>query len=1174
MRRIPQGRFSIVVRLTVAALLWIGLGTPRAWAQVESGSIVGTIRDASGAAVDSAAVTVTNTATNIASRVSSNSVGEYTVTQLKPGNYTVTVEKEGFKKAVQTAFKLDVNQIVRVDIALTVGTIHEEMLVTAAEPLVESETSSIGQVIEQSRVNDLPLNGRNFIQLAYLSPGVNAGPEGIVQQGGIPENERGNGAIQANGLMATNNNFLLNGFDNNEQQIGFEVIQPAVDAIQEFKVQTSNFGADIGKGGAVVNVVLKSGSNQFHGGAYDFLRNSALDAKNYFDTSSGPNPPFKQNQFGGTFGGPILRNKTFFFADYQGTRIRQAETSISLVPLASEKGGNFTDLLTGTSFSACPNAVAGDPVFDTGTIFDPLSTHTFTCGDGTPIQLRNPVQSNSQINVIPPCVGSTGLSGTGGACLDPAALDVINLYPAPNAPEFGAQAFRFNPAFRNNQDSFDVRLDHQLTSKDSLFGSFSFGNVDSHHPDPFPGKAGGGAFSGQIRNKARALGISDVHTFSPAKISEFKVGYSRYEVNAIQNFANEAVSTELGVPGINDPNNLIATGGLTNINIGGLTSLGNICCFPEFLRENNYQVLDSFTYIRGRHTWKVGADLRLRRHGFFQALNPTGTLNFDQQFTDDLTTSNGGGALATFLLGYPSFAARDGQKQPYGMSWWEFSTYAMDDFRVSPRLTLNLGVRYDLFTPMVEDKNRLANFDFSTGTFIAPGTPGVSRSGNLRKDLNNFAPRVGFAYTPWSDNKTTFRGGFGIFYDLQANQNDTELAYNPTGLFFSQSVNAPATTTAPPFRLSTGFPTPDYPTIRNPSGRTSAAYFNNRTTYIEEWNFNLERELVRNMVLQLAYVGTHALKLAFLSNLNQPVQPSDSNFTDATGNLGRPYFSMVPNVGPIRTETHQYNSSANALQVRLEKRMSAGWTMLNSYTWQHTLGQAEENEWTEPQNTHNLAGERGDNGPDYRHQFTSAWSYELPFGPGKRFFNGGGWSRWVAGGWQVNGIVGLYTGAAFTPLLSFDPTNTGSGGPRPDIISNPYVAGPVKSNSDPACHFTISQGGRAADKVHTLTTWFNPCAFDLPANAAVRGITQNARVFGNARRGSLRGPASHNVDFSVFKDFPLRERLKVQFRAEFFNFFNTPNFTLPQNGVDVAGAGAILGANASREIQFGLKLSF
>src|SRR5690349_8793032 len=337
-------------------------------AQVASGSIVGSVRDASGAVVIGATVTVRNTETGIAHVVKSNTEGQYVVTLLQPGTYSVTVERQGFKKAVQPAFKLDVNQTSRVDITLAVGSVSESVEVTAAEPLVESQTSSLGQVVEETRVHSLPLNGRNFVELSYLTPGVNSGPSGIVQQGSIPENERGSGAIQANGLTATNNNFLLNGFDNNEQQIGFEVIQPSIDAIQEFKVQTNNFGADIGRGGAVVNVVLKSGTNQFHGSAFEFLRNSAMDAKNYFDDPTLPIPGFKQNQFGGTFGGPIIKNRTFFFGDYQGTRIRQAQTNLSIVPSLAERTGNFSDLLTGKIDPTTGN--------DYGQIYDPTTTTT------------------------------------------------------------------------------------------------------------------------------------------------------------------------------------------------------------------------------------------------------------------------------------------------------------------------------------------------------------------------------------------------------------------------------------------------------------------------------------------------------------------------------------------------------------------------------------------------------------------------------------------------------------------------------------------------------------------------------------------------------------------------------------------------------------------------------
>ena len=394
-------------------------------AQVESGKIVGTVKDASGAVVPNAAVTITETQTNLRARTKTDNDGEYVVTELKSGEYTVEVERAGFKKALQTAFKLDVNQVVRVDITLEVGSISEQVVITAAAPLIESETSSLGQVIGQSQVHDLPLDGRDFVELAYLTPGVNQGPSAgyTVQQGGIPEDQRGNASIQVNGLTATNNNFLLNGFDNNEQQIGIEVIQPSIDAIQEFKVQTNNFGADIGRGGAVVNVVLKSGTNQFHGSLFEFLRNSAFDAKNYFDSASQPIAPFKQNQFGGTLGGRIIKDKTFFFVDYQGTRIRQAQTFVSIVPSLSERTGNFTDLLTGQTFSPCPTPSPAD-TFDTGTIFDPFTNHSYTCADGTNLTLRSPVQYNGQINVLPPCAGATD-----GACLDPAALKLVQLFP-------------------------------------------------------------------------------------------------------------------------------------------------------------------------------------------------------------------------------------------------------------------------------------------------------------------------------------------------------------------------------------------------------------------------------------------------------------------------------------------------------------------------------------------------------------------------------------------------------------------------------------------------------------------------------------------------------------------------------------------------------------------------
>ena len=1103
-----------------------------AGAQVESAKVVGTVRDSSGAIVTGAEVRVTEVETNVTHTIKTNANGEYVVTELKPGAYTVAVEYPGFKKVIEAPFKLDVNQVVRVDLTLLVGSIAEQVTVTAAEPMLESQTSSIGQVVEAERVHELPLNGRNFIQLAYLSPGVNKGPAstgstGNVQQGDIPENERGNGSIQVNGLWATNNNFLLNGFDNNEQQIGFELIEPPVDAIQEFKVQTNNFGADIGRGGAVVNVVTKAGTNNFHGSAFEFLRNSTMDAKNYFDSASAPIPPFKRNEFGGSLGGPIIHDRTFFFVDYQGRRIRTSDTFLSPVPDPAEVGGNFADLL---------------PL----KVIDPK----------TGLQFMG--NNNSSPNLIPSCP-----SPTGGACLDPAALNLVKLFPQPNVPPSQGFLFLYNPVDSNNQDSFDVRVDHQVTSKNSLFTVFSYGNVDDHKPDPFPGIAGGGSFTGNINNKSLMAGISDVHAFSSNRINEFKIGYTRYQVLAQPFFTNQALATQLGIPGIN-LTTLPGSGGLPNIQISGLNSIGNGDWFPEALHENNYQLLDSFTYIRGRHSIKMGADLRRRHHGFFQTQNTRGDMSFTGQFTSaDPTTYTV--PLADFLIGYVQNLFRDTQSGTFGMRWWEFGMYAMDDYRVTDKLTLNLGVRYDVYTPMVEDRNRMANFDFQTGLFVAPGiTPGVGRSAGVETNWKNFSPRLGFAYSPGGDNKTVVRGGFGMFYGVQADQNDTELAYNPLpGVYGSQSLTASLGPT-PVMFLSQGPPPITFSTVTNPSGRASAAFFHNPTTYVEEWNLNVERELAKNMVLQVGYVGTHGVDLTYLRNLNQALYPSWTNFAGPTGNEGRPYVNTVPNVAAIRTEGHDVGLINHGLQVRFEKRSSRGWSMLNSYTYQHTIGAATESEAPdgEPQNTYNMRAERGNVPPDFRHQFTSAWSYELPLGPGKRFLSSNGPLHWVTGGWQLNAIIALYSGQAFTPFLSFDPTNTGSGGARPDLVGNPY-------------NFSSSPCGNQ----QTVNCWYNPAAFAIPGIAPGQptpppGVAL-ATMFGNATRGSLRGPAFYNTDFSIFKDFTLRERAKLELRGEIFNLFNTPQFALPTPQVDTPTAGQITSTlHESRQIQLSVNFTF
>jgi len=1138
--------------------LFAGVSVPPAFAQTESGTLVGSVRDASGGVVPGARVTVTNTETNVSRHVATNAVGEYIVTPLMVGIYSVRIEQPGFKTSVQTGVKLDVNQVVRIDVTLVTGEVTERIEVNAAVPLVESDTSSIGQVLEENRVHELPLNGRNFMTLAYLSPGVNSGPTGIVQQGNIPENERDNGAIQVNGLTATNNNYLLNGLDNNEQQIGFELIEPPIDAIQEFKVQTSNMSADIGKGGAVVNVVLKSGTNAFHGSAFEFLRNEVLDANNFFNNAFGiSKPPYKRNEFGGTLGGPIVKGKTFFFVDYQGRRLHQSLTNVSTVPLlpvASNFSGSVTDPRTGQSI--LPSDL------------DPKTT------------------------TLPVCTTSNYKSAS--SCLDPVAVNAFlgvsaasipPLFPAPLSGTGVANNFAYTPLLRNNQDSFDVRVDHQLTSRDSFFATFSYGNVDSHRPDPFPGFGGSGLFTGDINNKALMAGLSDVHTFSSNKINELKIGYTRYLVDAVPFFTGQDLTTPMGfLPGSFYQNQTI--GGLPGLWIPGYgsgnQSIGNGDWFPEHLHENNYQLLETFTYIKGNHSFKVGGDLRRRMHGFFQTQNTHGDIYFTGQFT--------GSTLADFLLGYAQGEAETGQTGLFGMRWWEFSSFLLDDWRVTPKLTLNLGVRYDIYTPQVEEHNRLANFDFSTGQFIAPGvTPGVSRSGNVDTRWNNVSPRIGFAYTPWNS-MTVVRGGFGTFYDLQADQNDTELTYGPSGIYGTQNINSPSSATQPSIRLFQGFAPLPFPTLSNPSGRASAYFFHNKTTYIEEWSLNVERQLMKEMVIQVGYVGTRGVHLLLLRDLNQATAPSDANFSPCwpalptscpsqtvPTNGGRPYYSTVPNIAQIRTEGADLNSHTHSLQVRFEKRMSSGWSMLNSYTYQHTIGQAEEDEYTQPQNPYNLRAEEGSIAPDFRHQFSSAWSYQLPFGPGQRFFNGTGAVRWIVAGWQVNGIISMFSGQHFTAYLSSDFANVGYGGlggvgMRPNVLGNPYDFGNasigfIGANGNPV-------GNGCPTNRQSVNCWFNPAQFVLPPLAPGQSF---ARQFGNAGRGSLVAPALYNVDFSVFKDFKF-ERLTLQLRGEFFNLFNTPQFAPPAATVNVPGAGTITGVvnpyTPARNVQLVMRVTF
>src|SRR2546430_748825 len=594
-------------------------------AQVDRGSIVGTISDPSGANVEGAKVTIRNLATDQTVEVATGTSGAYAANLLRIGSYSVTVEKQGFKKAVEPSVEVGVNQVVRVDLNLQVGAATEVIEVTGAAPLLQTETSSLGTIETEKRISDLPLNGRNFIQLACLGPGANSGQTGSNVSGGVFENERANEALSVNGLRVSNNNFLLNGVDNNEFGLGGVVVLPPPDAIQEFRTEENSMSAEFGRGGAAVNVVVRSGTNKIHGGAFEFIRNDVLDARNYFASPPpSPKPGFKRNQFGAFLGGPIKKDKTFIFGDYQGTRIREALTYVSTVPNAAERTGDFSDRLTGDAFSPCPNSTPSE-IFDTGTIFDPFTPHA--CANGGNAVVRDPISYNGQLNVIPPNL----LNATG--------VNIANLYPLPNVQDV-VNNYLSSPNRVNDQDSFDIRFDHHFREQDQIFVGYSFGDIRSFRPGPLGDLGGADCCPSRDKTRSQHTSLGWTHTFSGHLRNEAHGGVFPFAVDALPLLFGKNLSEQVGIPFANRGD--VNSSGLSFIDVSGFTSLGDSLWTPEHAFENIYQIADTVTWVRNKHSFKFGIDFRRQQRNFFQLTASRGQFSFPGTYTNDITSINGG----------------------------------------------------------------------------------------------------------------------------------------------------------------------------------------------------------------------------------------------------------------------------------------------------------------------------------------------------------------------------------------------------------------------------------------------------------------------------------------------------------------------------------------------------
>ncbi len=1192
---------SWLFALFLAALLFCGTS---AWAQKDTGAITGTVKDASGGVVVGAEVRVTDVDRGTEMDVVTNEVGEYTVSPLKVGRYKVSIEKAGFKTAVAGPVVVEVQEHPSVNVVLQVGHVDETVKVTTQSPLLETETSDLGQVISGDRAVTLPLNGRNYAQLALLGAGVVPS-----EPGSRVETSYG---FSSNGARALQNNYLLDGVDNNSN-LGdvltgqAYVIQPSIDAIEEFKVQTNAYSAEFGRGnGAILNAIIKSGTNSYHGDVYEFFRNDALDARNAFDTSR---QPYHQNQFGATFGGPIIKDRTFFFVDYEGFRVIQALPQLSLVPTPAEIGGDFSSFLTNMpAFQVDANG--------NQTTFPALDCNGHPTFVGEIFNSRLAQVSNLNLNGF--CGVPIGVDGAGNptnkfpvGSTDPLANRLAALFPMPNTNINGSN-FISDPRRTYSRNNFDIRIDHKFSDKDSIFGRFSYEDQPSFTPSPFQNELDGGAFSdGTEDDSFRSLAISETHIFSSNLINEFRFGYNQINSHRFQLNANTNVSQQLNFPGVPFGPNL---GGLPQISINdGTATIGSAGFLPAIESQNSYVFTDNLTWIHGRHSAKFGTEIRNEKFTLFEPSAARGTLNFASDFTDNPASPNSGGeAFATFLLGIPDGGTItnthnvDYHRQIYAV-------YAQDDFRMTSRLTFNLGLRYELFTTIKAAGNQQANFDFADDSLVVPKgqnaqlTPFLAAnipivrngsSGLINPDLNNFAPRVGLAFQ--ITNKLVLRTGYGIFYGGQENgpYSNPSPGFNPP-FFVTQSFSQPcfspsanpnpgqvdcsisASNSGLPLNvLSQGFPAASLTDPNTPILFTVSPKI--RTPFTQQWHLGFQYQLPSQTVLEISYAGSHGSDLYNFYNGNQAVPDATfcTTFPNTAGNCPtaprRPAQMCDNSVFPpncngvfdtgidlLRSDGF---SNYNSLQVRLEKNFSNGLEFQASYTYAHALDDAS-SAALGSLNNGDFRDQRfpfleyGNSDFDVRHRFVISYIYQLPFGNGKKF--GGdatGLKNQLIGNWQVAGITTASTGNWFT-ITDATPggnisSSDGGGGvgffeTRPNVVGNP--------NGKPC----------------PAGTAFNTCAFvtnDIPF------------TFGNSGRNNVRGPGFQNWDLSIFKMFPVSEHKRFEFRAEFFNIWNHVNPLFEPVGVvgeepqplelGTPQFGQFQGARDPRFIQFALKFYF
>ncbi|MGA2715379.1 MAG: TonB-dependent receptor [Bryobacteraceae bacterium] len=1087
-----------------------------AFGQFETSEVLGTVSDPSMKPVANAAVTLTNQDTGIEAKTTTNENGEYDFLDVKVGRYTVTVEQAGFSKSSSPNILINVNSRQRVDAVLQIGAVSDAVTVTGQASLVETDTSEHSQVIGTQAIVDLPLNGRDYASLALLSTNVHISPAAIsFSPNGTPRE----GAFNVNGMRSTYNNFLLDGLDNNSygtsnQNYSSQVVQPSPDALAEFRVITSNFSAEYGRvGGGVINAALRSGTNQFHGTAYEFLRNTDLNAIGYVfgaRPATFQKPTLHRNQFGVTIGGPIIKNKLFFFADYEGYRQTQGYLNFYSLPSANDRAGVL-------------------PV----TVINPLTGVVYQAGTQIPVAQLNPFAAAALAGLAPPNAGAAGSRSNN-------LEETIPL--------------------RDYSDKYDAKLDYQVASSMNAFLRFSQRKDIAFFGPSDPGPAGGDS-NGFIHAIQQQAAVGYTWALSPTSLLDARFGFSHVlGGKAPPYLGGPDIAAEFGIQGL--PSSL--AGGFPTQVISGFSNptAGRQATNPQFQNPTSFNPKLNYSLVRGRHSIKTGYEFLAIRTEVLD-INPLyGMDTYAGGFSKPTAAECGctpasdptSYALADFYFGLPSQIAL-GNNLTTNLRQHVHALYAQDDWRVTSKLTLNLGLRWEFATPIWERDNLWSNFDPTTNSLVRATNGSLYNRALVNPDYKDFGPRLGLAYS-W-DSKTSIRAGYGISYSFFNRPGSAIEGINgPLAIFgvINQSFIPGGPVPAGFLTTQNGFTTGIASTFNPVNSNNDYIPANTQWPYIQSWVFSVQREIAKDTVLEVAYNGNHSLRLPILGDYNQAVPNA------VGGTLGVQARRPDQSFGAITWVDPAGNNDYNGLSVRFEHRFTQGLYVLNSFTWSHAMGDSEQAlEYfsnataANPQNIQNLAAEHGPSSFDVKLLNVTSVVYDLPFGHGQRYLgNLNPVVDKVLGGWELSGINTANTGEPinvyYTPSAANDVTGL-TAEYRGQAILRPNVScSPVSQST-----------------AQSLLTYFASCAFTIPpANAP----------FGNLGRNAFRAPGLEQWDLAVNKNISIREGMNLQFRSEFFNVLNHTNFGVPNQVAGTAAFGTITTTYPPRQIQFGLKLLF